>query len=83
MPIPKEIVKNRGPLLFGEIYRLQKESQNFVYNNFKCKTMSFGRSFHLLGLFRKWEIGQKIAKNHGLPFYLLVKLFNLKKYQKY
>ena len=28
--------------------------------------MLFGRNFEILGLFRKFEIGRKIVKNHGL-----------------
>ena len=32
----------------------------------KGKTMLFGRNFHILGLFRKFEIGRKIVKNHEL-----------------
>ena len=36
----------------------------------------FGLVYPILVLFRNFENGQKIVKNHGLAFYFLVKLFD-------
>ena len=40
--------------------------------------MLFGGNFHVLGLFRKFEIGRKIVKNHGLTPLLFGEIFDLK-----
>ena len=40
--------------------------------------MLFGGNFHILCLFRKFEIGWKIVKNHGLTPLLFGEIFHLK-----
>ena len=41
--------------------------------------MLFGLNFHILGLFRKFEIGRKTVKNRGLTPLLFGKIFRPQK----
>ena len=41
--------------------------------------MLFGRNFHILGLFRMFEIGREIFKNHGLTPLLFGEIFRPQK----
>ena len=41
--------------------------------------MLFGSNFHILALFRKFENGRKIVKNHGLTPLLFGEIFRPQK----
>ena len=42
-------------------------------------TILFGLNFHIFALFRNFQIGRKIVKNHGLTPLLIGEIFQLQK----
>ena len=71
-------MKNHGliPLLFGEIFDLQNSSQfSSKSTETKSKLNSLDKTF--INLFRNFENGGKIIKNHGLTPLLFGDIFDL------